>query len=62
MINYSQVKAYLSQLLILTDNEKMFIENFNRGVYQPDLLFDDAEIIELVREHPLAAWKTRERG
>jgi len=57
----TEVKTYLSQLMIFTDSEKMFIENFNRGVYQPDLLFDDAELIERVREHPLAAWKTKER-
>ena len=45
-----------------TDNEKMFIENFNKGIYQPELLFNDAEIISRVREHPLAVWKTRVRG
>jgi len=58
----TEVKTYLSQLLILTDNEKMFVENFNNGVYQPELIFDDAEIISRVREHPLVVWKTRERG
>ncbi|MCL2073742.1 MAG: nucleotidyl transferase AbiEii/AbiGii toxin family protein [Marinilabiliaceae bacterium] len=58
----SEVKTYLSQLMILTDNEKMFIENFNKGIYQPELLFNDAEIISRVREHPLAVWKTRVRG
>ena len=51
------VKDYLTQLMILTDNEKLFIENFNQGLYQPDLLFDDNDIIERIKEHPMAIWK-----
>jgi len=53
------VKEYLSKLMILTDNEELFIENFGRGIYQPDLLFDDEGIIERIREHPMAIWKTK---
>jgi len=51
------VKEYLSKLMILTDNEKLFIENFNQGIYQPDLLFDDEGIIERIREHPMVIWR-----
>jgi len=53
------VKDYLSKLMILTDKEKLFIENFNQGIYQPDLLFDDKDIIERIKEHPMAVWKTK---
>ncbi len=53
------VKGYLSKLMTLTDNEKLFIENFNRGIYQPDLLFDDEDIIERIKEHPMAVWRTK---
>ncbi|MDR1097963.1 MAG: hypothetical protein LBL57_07520, partial [Tannerella sp.] len=51
-------KDYLAKLMILTDHEKLFIENFNAGIYQPDLLFDDEEIIERIKEHPMAVWRT----
>ena len=53
------VKGYLSKLMTLTDNEELFIENFNVGIYQPDLLFDDEDIIERIKEHPMAVWKTK---
>ena len=56
------VKEYLTQLMVLTDSEKIFVENFNRGVYQPELLFDDDAIIERIKEHPMAVWRTKERG
>jgi len=54
----SEVKDYLSNLMALTVNEKMFIENFNQGIYEPDLLFDDDNIIENIKEHPMAVWRT----
>ena len=44
---------------VLTDNKTLFIENFNRSVYQPDLLFDDDEIIARICEHPQAIWRTK---
>ena len=53
------VKDYLSKLMVFTDNEKLFIENFSQGIYQPDLLFDDEGIIERIREHPMAVWRTK---
>ena len=56
------VKDYLSKLMILTDNEKLFIENFNQGIYQPGLLFDDEGIIERIREHPMAIWRVNKSG
>jgi hypothetical protein len=46
-------------LLILTDNEKVFIMEFNNGNYRPDLLFDDPLIITRIKHHPMALWKTR---
>ena len=57
----TMVKDYLSQLMTLTDNEKRFIESFNSGSYQPDLLFDDEDIIERIKEHPMAVWRTIRR-
>ncbi|GHT52856.1 hypothetical protein AGMMS49982_14220 [Bacteroidia bacterium] len=54
----TMVMSYLSGLMIFTDKEKLFIENFNKGMYQPELLFEDAAIIERIKEHPMAVWKT----
>ena len=53
------VKEYLAKLMILTDSEKRFIENFNQGSYQPELLFDNQGIIERIKEHPMALWRTK---
>jgi len=53
------VKNYLSKLMILTDNEIQFIENFNRGIYQPNLLFDNEDILARIKEHPMAVWRTK---
>jgi len=55
------VSDYLSRLMALTDNEFQFVENFYLGVYQPDLLFEDVDIIERIKEHPMAVWRTMEK-
>ena len=55
----TEVINFLSKLLVLTENETLFVEKFNQGLYQPDLLFDDAEIIARIQEHPMALWKTK---
>ena len=53
------VKDYLFKRMILTDNEKLFIEHFNQSSYQPDLLFDDKDIIARINSHPMAVWRTK---
>ncbi|MDR0371348.1 MAG: hypothetical protein LBH80_05795 [Prevotellaceae bacterium] len=55
------VKEYLSDLMTLTDDETMFIELFDQGIYQPDLLFDNEDIIERIKAHPMAVWRTKNR-
>jgi len=56
------VKEYLSNMMTITDSEKRFIENFNRGIYQPEFLFDDDIIIERIKKHPMAIWKIKGRN
>ena len=53
------VKNYLSKLMILTNKEKQFVESFNQGIYQPNLLFEDKKMIERIKDHPMAVWKTQ---
>ncbi|MDR0863967.1 MAG: nucleotidyl transferase AbiEii/AbiGii toxin family protein [Candidatus Symbiothrix sp.] len=55
----TEVKAYLSNLMILSDEEIAFIEQFNQGNYQPELLFKDAEILERIKVHPMAVWRIK---
>jgi predicted nucleotidyltransferase component of viral defense system len=54
-----EVKEYLSNLFILTEKEKLYVENFNQGIYQPELLFEETDIIERIKEHPMAVWKMK---
>jgi predicted nucleotidyltransferase component of viral defense system len=51
------IKQYLSDLMILTNDEQRFIDLFYQGVYQPDLLFEEKEIVERIKEHPMAIWR-----
>ncbi len=56
----ARVKAYLSELLVPTDNEREFIFQFRTKNYCPELLFDHPEIIERLRNHPMILWKLRD--
>lgn len=53
------VKEYISDLLVLTSEEKEFLDRFENGEYLPELLFDDKKILERIKNHPMAIWKTR---
>jgi hypothetical protein len=54
-----EVKEYLSILFVLTEKEKLYLENFNQGIYQPELLFEEADTIERIKKHPMAVWKMK---
>ena len=54
-----RVKDYLSMFSEISDNEAEFIKTFKNGGYHPELLFEDAQILERIRNHPMAIWKTR---
>ena len=56
----TNVISFLSKLLILGDAENNFIDSFNQGKYKPEVLFDDPEIIDRIKEHPMALWKMNE--
>lgn len=53
----SEIKLFLSNLLELTDTEKEYVNKFNQRVYTPELLFDNVDIVERVKSHPMALWK-----
>lgn len=52
------VKEYISDLMILTKEEKEFLYRFENGEYIPELLFEDEDILKRIRNHPMALWKT----
>ncbi len=54
------VKEYISDLMVLTNEEKEFLDRFESGEYIPELLFEDKEILDRIKNHPMALWKTRE--
>jgi hypothetical protein len=54
----SQVKTWLENLLKLEDKERDFLEAFRDKEYRPDLLFESDEILERIKNHPMALWKT----
>lgn len=57
-----QVKTYLSDILKPEDTELAFWQAFADGKYQPELLFDDADILARIAHHPMALWKCGGRG
>ncbi|MHC1779079.1 MAG: nucleotidyl transferase AbiEii/AbiGii toxin family protein [Bacteroidales bacterium] len=58
----TEVTCFLSKLLMITEKEMAFIENFTNNTYLPDLLFEDIDIVNRVKNHPMAIWKTSKMG
>lgn len=53
------VKKFISKLLNLSESEKLFLNNFYKGRYTPNLLFDDEEVLLRIADHPMIKWKIR---
>lgn len=54
------VKNYISKLMVLTSQEKEFLDRFENKEYIPELIFDDKDILSRIKKHPMALWKIRE--
>lgn len=52
-----QSKDYISELMQLTEREQEYMERFIVKEYVPELLFDNKDIVERIKEHPMAIWK-----
>jgi predicted nucleotidyltransferase component of viral defense system len=52
-----QVRKILEALLKLDDNEWKFLDAFRVKEYIPELLFESDEILERIKNHPMALWK-----
>ena len=51
------VREYLKDILVIDDNTELFYDKFQKGIYEPELLFEDKEIVERIKEHPMIMWK-----
>ena len=54
-----QAKEYIASLMKPTEAEMDYMERFIAKEYKPELLFEDAGIIERLRNHPMALWKCK---
>ena len=52
----NEVIDLLNKILILTEKEKSYLDNFSIGNYNPSLLFDEP-IASNIKEHPMAKWR-----
>lgn len=54
-----EAKRFIKELMVLTDEEKEYLDMFEKGEYMPSLLFSDDQILENIVEHPMAIWKMK---
>ncbi len=59
-VSKKRVKDFLSDLILLNSNEIEFLQRFKNKEYIPELLFEDEDIINRIKTHPMALWKIRE--
>jgi len=61
-VSKKRVKSFLNELLKPDSKEKEFLQRFKDKEYFPELLFDDTDIVNRIKNHPMALWKIREKG
>lgn len=55
------VRKYLKDILVIDDTVQEFYNKFQRGIYEPELLFEDKEVVERIKEHPMILWKLKNK-
>lgn len=55
------VKKYILSLLSFTTDEKQFVDSFIQNQYEPVLLFDNEQVLERIKDHPMAIWRTKQK-
>lgn len=55
-----RVKGYLTETMQLSDSENRFLREFCERKYYPEYLFEDQEVVNRLRKHPMALWKTQD--
>ena len=46
--------------MILTPQEKEYLNAFECKEYKPELLFTDEKILNNIQNHPMAVWKMKQ--
>lgn len=57
-----EVRKYLEDILVVDEKTQEFYDKFQKGIYEPELLFEDKETIERIKEHPMIMWKLNGQG
>lgn len=57
----NEVREYLSRFLNPTNYEQMFWNAFEKGIYEPQFVFEETEL-QRIKEHPMALWKCRDKA
>lgn len=55
-----QAKDYIAEMLQLTESEQEYMDRFIAKEYVPEFPFDDKEIVERIKNHPMAIWKCQQ--
>lgn len=55
-----QAKDYIANLMQLTEREQEYMDRFIAKEYVSELLFDDKEIVDRIKKHPMALWKCQQ--
>ena len=53
------VKTFILYLFALSEVENLFLNELGKCSYKPELLFDDDDIIERLKQQPMALWKLK---
>jgi len=54
---FEYTKSELAEKAVLSDNEMEFLRLFKEKRFEPQLVFDDPQIIERLNKHPMVLWK-----
>lgn len=54
-----KAKECIAELMKVTEKEMRYMEAFEQKDYRPELLFNEKDIIENIKDHPMALWKCR---
>lgn len=58
-VTKKRVKEFLYETMQLDDSEKKFLKSFENKEYHPEYLFADPNIVERIKNHPMAEWKMK---
>lgn len=50
---------FMNTILILDKNDVEFINLFRNGIYKPELLFKNYQILDAIENHPMALWRLK---